>query len=131
MGILDDVVVNAKSAAETVGRKAEQIVDVSKLRIAIAEVNAEITKRHQALGEYVYNNCADALSADAEATGLISEIGELKMQQESMSKELLGKQNKKACPKCGVLSNVAAVFCSVCGTKLKDEQQADADCSGE
>ena len=37
MGILDDVVINAKSAAEAVGRKAGQIVDVSKLRISAAE----------------------------------------------------------------------------------------------
>ena len=41
MGILDDVVVNAKSAAEAVGRKAGQLVDVSKLRISAAEVNSE------------------------------------------------------------------------------------------
>lgn len=30
MGILDDVVINAKSAAEAVGKKAGQIMDVSK-----------------------------------------------------------------------------------------------------
>ena len=39
MGILDDVVINAKSAAEAVGKKAGQIVDVSKLRINVAELN--------------------------------------------------------------------------------------------
>lgn len=31
MGILDDVVVNAKSAAQTVGRMAGQFVDMSKI----------------------------------------------------------------------------------------------------
>lgn len=123
MGILDDVVVNAKSAAETVGRTAEKLVDVSKLKIAIAEVNAEITKRYQALGEYVYENNADVLSSDAEATGLISEIGDLKVQAESIMRELLVKQNKKACPACGKLSAVEAIFCSVCGAKLGQEEE--------
>ena len=32
MGIFDDIMVNAKSAANAVGKKAEQIVDFSKLK---------------------------------------------------------------------------------------------------
>lgn len=60
MGILDDVVINAKTAAEAVGKKAGQIVDVSKLRFNVAELNAEISKRYEALGEYVYENCREA-----------------------------------------------------------------------
>ena len=69
MGIFDDVVINAKSAAEAVGRKAGQIVDVSKLRIGAAEVNAEITKRYESLGQYVYENCRNSIAADPEALG--------------------------------------------------------------
>ena len=69
MGILDDVVVNAKSAAEAVGKKAGQLVDVSKLRINVAELNAEISKRYEALGEYVYETCRETLAEDAEAVG--------------------------------------------------------------
>ena len=37
MGIFDDVVVNAKSAAQTVGKMAGQFVDMSKLRINMAQ----------------------------------------------------------------------------------------------
>ena len=74
MGILDDVVINAKSVAEAVGRKAGQIVDVSKLRVGVAEVNAEITKRYQTLGQYVYENSREALAADPEAMGKMAEL---------------------------------------------------------
>lgn len=49
MGILDDVVINVKSAAEFVGNKAGQIVDISKLRINISELNNEITKKYTSL----------------------------------------------------------------------------------
>ena len=34
MGLLEDVVINAKSAVTVVGKKAGQIVDISKLRIS-------------------------------------------------------------------------------------------------
>lgn len=54
MGIFDDVVVNAKSAAQTVGKMAGQFVDMSKLRINMSELNGEITKRYQELGRFIY-----------------------------------------------------------------------------
>lgn len=121
MGILDDVVINAKSAAEAVGRKAGQLVDVSKLRIGAAEVNSEITKRYETLGQYVYDNCRDALSADPEAVGKMTEIDELKAQAAAIAKELSDKQNKLVCPTCGKQCSNTASFCSACGAKLTVE----------
>ena len=121
MGILDDVVINAKSVAEAVGRKAGQIVDVSKLRVGAAEVNAEITKRYQTLGQYVYENCGDTLSADPEAVGKMAELDELKSQAAAIAKELGDKQNKLVCPSCGKQCSNTAAFCSNCGAKLTVE----------
>ena len=92
MGILDDVVINAKTAAEAVGKKAGQIVDVSKLRFNVAELNAEISKRYEALGEYVYENCREALAEDAESVGKMAEIDELVNQRNILTKELVDKQ---------------------------------------
>ncbi len=118
MGILDDVVINAKSAAEAVGKKAGQIVDASKLRINLAETSAEISKRYEALGEYVYETCREKLSEDAEAVGKMAELDELKAQHAAINKELNDKQNKATCPNCGKQSPTTAQFCSNCGTKL-------------
>ena len=118
MGILDDVVINAKSAAEAVSRKAGQIVDVSKLRISAAEINAEIAKRYEVLGQYVYECSRSSLAADPEAVGQMTEIDDLKAQQATIAKELGDKQNKVFCPICGKQSPITAAFCSSCGTKL-------------
>ena len=118
MGILDDVVINAKSAAEAVSRKAGQIVDVSKLRISAAEINAEIAKRYEVLGQYVYECSRSSLAADPEAVGQMTEIDDLKAQQAAIAKELGDKQNKVFCPICGKQSPITAAFCSSCGTKL-------------
>ena len=118
MGILDDVVINAKSAAEAVGKKAGQLVDVSKLRINVAEVNAEISKRYEALGEYVYENCRALLAEEAECVGKMAEIDELANQRDVLTKELVDKQNKVVCPNCGKHSPITAQYCSSCGAKL-------------
>ena len=37
MGVLEDVVINAKSAAETVSKEAGRLVDISRLRFSAAE----------------------------------------------------------------------------------------------
>ena len=47
MGLFEDVVINAKSAANAVGKKAGQLVDVSKLKISAAELNNEINKKYE------------------------------------------------------------------------------------
>lgn len=123
MSILDDVVINAKSAAEAVGRKAGQLVDVSKLRISAAEINAEIAKRYEVLGQYVYECSRSTLSADPEAAGQMTEIDELKAQQAAIAKELGDKQNKVFCPVCGKQSPTSAIFCSACGAKLMPDPE--------
>lgn len=118
MGLFDDVVINAKSAAEAVGKKAGQLVDASKLRFGVAELNAEIGKRYEALGQYVYENCRAAASADPEVAGKMCEIDELKAQHAALTKELTDKQNKVVCPTCGKQSANTTRFCSNCGTPL-------------
>ena len=124
MGILDDVMTNAKCAAEAVGKKAGQLMDVSKLRISAAEINSEMDKRFEALGRYVAEACRETVSADAEAAGKLAEIDELKTQLDAIMKELADKSNKVTCPTCGKQSPNTACYCSVCGTKLVKEEPA-------
>ena len=53
MGLFEDVVVNAKEAVNAVGKKAGQMVDISKLRLSAADLNNEISKRFEALGRVI------------------------------------------------------------------------------
>ena len=39
MGILEDVVINAKSAANAVGKSATKLYDLSKLKVSAADLN--------------------------------------------------------------------------------------------
>ena len=77
MGIFDDVVVNAKSAAQTVGKMAGQFVDMSKLRINMSELNGEITKRYQELGRFIYEAKKAGSADEAELADQIAGIDDL------------------------------------------------------
>lgn len=122
MGFIDDVVVNAKSAAEKVGKTAGKIVDVSKLKIGIAETKANINENFEALGKHVYENARALFASDAEAAAKMVEIDTLKASLDALSQDLMDKQSKIACPSCSKLSPVGVAFCSECGTKLAKEE---------
>lgn len=121
MGIFEDVVFNAKSAANTVGKKAGRLVDISKLRLNATELNNEISKRYEALGRVVYN----ASKEDQDVKGLIDEciisIDALYLRLDEVNEKIAKLQNKATCPICGSGNAEGSLFCSHCGTKLADE----------
>lgn len=133
MGILDDVVINAKSAAQTVGKVAGQFVDISKLRINASELHGEINKRYQELGRFIYEGKkageADAAVLEEKILG----IDDLFAQLEAVSAQLASLQNKITCPACGKQMNMDSMFCSHCGMKLDSvkAEPAEACCCCE
>lgn len=126
MGVLEDVVINAKSAATTVGKRAERLVDISRLRVNAAELNGEIAKKYEALGRLVY----DSVKADASADGLVDEyveaIDALCQKLDEVNDKINVLRNKTACPVCGEQNAEGALFCSHCGVKLKYNEQPEA-----
>ncbi len=126
MGILDDVVVNAKSAAQTVGRMAGQFVDMSKLRINLSELNGEINRRYQELGQFIYEAKKAGTADETELDEKIAGLDDLYAQLTAVSAQLAALQNKVTCPCCGKQMEIDATFCSPCGMKLtKDEAPAE------
>ncbi len=119
MGVFEDVVLNAKSAATTVGKKAEWLVDISKLRMNAAELGGEIAKKYEALGRLVY----DSVKANASAEGLVEEYVEsidvLNAKLDEINEKINVLRNKSACPVCGAQNAEDALFCCHCGVKLK------------
>ena len=125
MGILDDVVINAKSAAHTVGKMAGQFVDMSKLRINISELNGEINKRYQELGQFIYEAKKAGTADEAELADKIAGIDDLYAQFAVVSAQLAAIQNKVTCPACGKQMPQDSMFCSHCGMKLEKVQPAE------
>lgn len=124
MGVFEDVVINARAAATNVGKKAERLVDISKLRLNAAEINGDITKKYEALGRLVY----DSVKADAKPEKLaeeyIAEIDGLYQRLDEVNEKINALRNKTACPVCGTQNADDALFCSQCGVKLKYRDEA-------
>lgn len=126
--ILDDVVVNAKTAASAVSKKAAFVYDASKHKITAAEMRGEINKKLKELGKYTYKARVYNMDMDEQINDVIAEIKELKENLDIINAHLDEITNQKKCPQCEAKIPKNSVYCNICGTKLEEaEEDAVAD----
>lgn len=121
MSLLEDAVVNAKSAAVAVGKKAGQIVDVSKLRISAAGLNKEISARLEELGRIVYQARKDESVSEEQTESCVAAIDELYEQLDAVNEQITVLKKRIKCKECGYENSQEAVFCNKCGAKLSED----------
>ncbi len=126
MAIFDDVVVNAKSAASVVSKKAGEIFDLSKLRISLASLRSDLSKQYQALGEALYNG-----DPEEELEAIKEEISTVKQNISDIENVLANAKNTVTCPACGEKLNKNAKYCFTCGTALPVDKNKCASCGAK
>lgn len=125
MSIFDDVVVNARSAADVIGKKATKLADSTKLAISAADLKAEISKKSEILGRVVYVSRVSGKSYEKSISELVETITSLKEQLEAVETQLADAKSRKKCPVCGMANSRTAVFCNRCGEKIGEPQASD------
>lgn len=123
MSVLEDVVINAKSAAETVGKEAGRLVDISMLRFNAAETQKEISKKLENLGRTVYDCRRSGKNVDVSFDEQLKNIDALYQKLDEINNKINILRKKAVCPKCGFYNAEESVFCSRCGAKLADEKK--------
>lgn len=118
MGIFEDVILNARSAVDTVGKKAGKVIDASKLRIAAADIKSEIAQKYNILGRIAYEESTTDKTFEKSKKELIEKITELKTQLDSVNDMLEKARQRHKCANCGAYNSKGAVFCNKCGEKL-------------
>ncbi len=89
MGVFEDVILNAKVAMEAVGKKAGDMVDVSKLKVSAAEISREITHQMEEIGRLVYNSKKAGTDASEDIAKLSAEIDALYEQLTAVNGDIL------------------------------------------
>ncbi|GHU83389.1 hypothetical protein AGMMS50284_6850 [Clostridia bacterium] len=124
MGLFDDVVINAKSAAAVVTKRAEKLVDLSKLKYAAAGINNEISKKKEALGDYVFESSKEGFKLDPEVIkDRIAELTELEENLLSTKELITSVKNRKSCKECGAENDKEAAYCNKCGANIETKEE--------
>lgn len=125
MGIFEDVVINAKSALNVVGKKAGEIVDVSKLKINAVELQNKISKEYENLGKCVY----EAYKKNKDLTQCtpkhIKIIDSIKKELDEANEKIASMKKKVRCKKCGFVNLEDAVYCCKCGDKFEKDHDEE------
>lgn len=121
--MINEVIVGAKNAAKTVGKKASEFVDVSKLRITSTELNNEISKRYEALGRVVYDSKKEGTDVEGLVLECVKSIDALYARLDDNNEQIAKMTNKKNCKNCGSINTNDAVFCSKCGTRMPQQEE--------
>lgn len=131
MGILEDVILGAKSAATTVGHKAGEIVDVSRLRLTAAEINKEIAKRYEALGRVVYDSRKDNTNIESLVSECVRSIDALYSRLDAVNARIAQLRNQRTCPTCNSVNDNSAVYCNRCGARIPQQEKAEQNAAPE
>ena len=115
-----------KSGVHKVGEKTNKILNISKLKIEMAEYKNSISDRQRLVGKYVYDtyNSERDFNFDDVAAWL-EEIKNLELKIISCEEKLQNVQNRLKCPNCGSNNSSDAKYCKFCGRKLSDEEIKD------
>lgn len=127
MGVFEDVILNVKSALDTVGKKTGDFVDLSKLKLNESEIKSGISKNYEQLGKLTYKSIKNDYDNKEEITNCISEIDRLYTELKEIQGQISTMKKVKVCCKCGNENDQEMKYCGYCGAKLTQEVVVDID----
>lgn len=117
-----------KNTADKVAKKSSELVELSKVKIAITTTKSEIGTQYKSLGELVYLSQKEDFDGD---TGNIEEaiakLDELHGRLEELTNTVSVLKNEKICPDCSKSSPSEAAFCAECGYNFSVNQENNAE----
>lgn len=121
MSFVDNVINTTKNVAATAGKKTDEAIRTSKLKIKSSQLNSDIKSKYEKLGTLVYEMSRTG-EKDTEAfDAMIAEIDAANAELADIEKQLDELKGKVACPACGVKTDNDNAFCPKCGAKLPEK----------
>ncbi len=121
MSFFDDVINTTKSAAATAGKKTDEAVRFTKLKIKESQTTGDIKAHFEKLGQMAYemqkSENPDSNLFDAE----VEEIDKLYEKLSEINLLLDDLRQEVTCPTCGAKTKSDNAFCPKCGAKLPEK----------
>ena len=126
---MDKFLSELKNTASKVVRKSSELVEISKIKLNIANVKSDISANYKLLGELVYLSQTDDAEPDTEKIQeTIARIDELNEKLSALLEDSSALKNEKVCPECAKNNAKDALFCVKCGHKFEESfEEADED----
>lgn len=132
MGFLDNVINTGKNVVSTAGKKTDEAVRFSKLKIKESQLNGDIKSKFEKLGALIYQMAKSGDKDNEAFDAYIAELDECYAQLSEIDKQFDEMRSEVACPSCGTKTKNDNMYCPKCGAKLPERNaEAPAEESGE
>ena len=127
MSFFEDVINTTKSAAATAGKKTDEAVRFTKLKIKESQTTGDIKAHFEKLGQMAYemqkSENPDSNLFDAE----VEEIDKLYEKLSEINLLLDDLRQEVTCTECGAKTKSDKSFCPKCGAKLPEKSVPKED----
>ena len=119
MATFEEILNMAREGAEKVGQKTSDFVEITRMKMNIAELEKEIAATYEGLGRLVYDAQKSGQDCDDLVRACIENIEELQADVDEIRDQLYAFKHMKKCAACGAVNDEDADFCNKCGKPLE------------
>ncbi len=118
MTTFEDILAKARDIAESVKDKTGEIVDKTKLKLAIGDLEKKLAATFEGIGRLVYD--AEIAGEDIAQlkTDAFDTVKELQAELATLQAKLYDLEGVACCNTCGAPNEKDATFCKKCGKPL-------------
>lgn len=122
MSMFENITKKVTETAKAAAKKSGDIVEVTKLNVAIGAEEDKIEKGYIDIGRIIYEAFDGGAVFDASVTECCEKISEYRKNIEEMKQKILELKKVKNCPGCKAELEVDTAYCPKCGTKQEIPQ---------
>ena len=127
MDIIDKIISNVEKTTKAVVQKSTDVVEITKVKLAISNAENEAQELVCEIGKLVYDAYKSG-SGNAEVVEKkCAELDEIKKDIEDKKNQFSKLRNRKRCSECEHENDFDAVYCCRCGAKLPEVVSCEVD----
>lgn len=126
MSFLDDVISTGKNVVSAAGKKTDEAVRFSKLKIKESQLNGDIKSKFEKLGALIYQMAKSGEKDNEQFDAYIAEIDGCYDELADIEKQFDELRNEVTCPGCGAKCKNENSYCPKCGAKLPEKPVHEA-----
>lgn len=118
MATFEEILNKARDMAGVATEKATELVDKTKVKMEIAQLEKKLAATYEGLGRLVYEAQTTEENIDDLKAAAFETIAELEKEVTALQEKLFGYEGAVRCKECGIANEGDAVFCKKCGKSL-------------
>jgi hypothetical protein len=123
MDLLNDIGKKITETAKTVTRKSEDIVEITKLNLAIGSEEDKIKRMFYEIGSELYRSYTNGKTIGDFYDSKCNEVKQLEDNIKAIKERILLLKGNKTCKACNTVVDLEVNYCPNCGEKLENKEE--------